>query len=598
MVLERIHEGSDGLVIGSANDAFCRISGHAVTDLVGRPFASLAAPDSIPASWNAALAAAHDQKSFRSELLCGRPDGRTFWFGLHIMPTARGGPRFNVVLGRDITAARLDRQQQASVQGLLAKVFASVPTAVGILEEHGVIVMTNPALDSLLGFAPGGLVGKGDVDQVAPEDRTALLAARQRQIESGLPYTIKFKALHADGSRIPVKFSSTLVEREDLKRFRIVTVTPTAVDTDSPPVTVHIAGKIKLIGLEEVRAALGSRWPAVAERAMAVAEHVVKRRCGPRDTWARTTDSGIVICFGETTEEEAALRATAIARDIRARLIGEGEEPGRAEVSAVTSAVELVDENGRPVDTLAEALGRRLNARLAEFEQRARETLRVATQSVTCELAAIHDHTIYRDIGHFATLPRRLEDRVCSALAVLPTAARGEFEFDRLVLGAAAEHVIQKIASGAPPLILVPFDFDLFLDRQRMERYLATCRAVDARLRQHLILVLSNLPRGVPRSRVQECVMRLRPLCQMVAFQSADIDCPAVEFSALNGSIVVLSETDMNRFDARSLAKLQKLIGLTRAQRARILVRQVGTTDAGRRLLKLGVNLIALANNP
>ena len=64
------------------------------------------------------------------------------------------------MLGRDITEALHARQQQAAIQGLLAKVFLCVKAPVAITSDTGLIQMTNPALDELLGYSAGSLVGK------------------------------------------------------------------------------------------------------------------------------------------------------------------------------------------------------------------------------------------------------------------------------------------------------------------------------------------------------------------------------------------------------------------------------------------------------
>jgi hypothetical protein len=125
----------------------------------------------------------------------------------------------------------------------------------------------------------------------------------------------------------------------------------------------------------------------------------------------------------------------------------------------------------------------------------------------------------------------------------------------------------------------------------------AGCRALDRRLQQHLILVLSNLPHGVPRNRVQECVMRLRPFCQMVAFQADGLHLPPVEPSLLSASVVTLQEEDLNRWAHADLAKLGKLIEVSHTQLARVLVRHVSSLDNAKRLLRLGVDLISLEND-
>jgi PAS domain S-box-containing protein len=393
-----------------------------------------------------------------------------------------------------------------------------VSAPVAIVSDTGFFQMTNPALDKLLGYPAGILVGKKAVDVTAPLARAAVMAARQRQTEDGQDYTVASRLVRADGTEIPVEITSTTVQRDDLRRFRIVTVLQRP---DAAPVTVHVAGKIRLIGLDEVREALGSRWATVAARAMASAEHVIKRHCGPRDTWSRTADGGFLICFADTTEDEAGFRAAAMGREIRTRLVGDGETEEAAHVSAVAAAVDVPNVPGRSVDMLATAINERLNSRLAGIEARARETLRQAVQITSCRLEPVRSVRTRAVVANFARLPSERENRILAAYSTLPMNERQDFDFDRLVLGVAAEQAINEIAEGGSQLILVNVDFDVFQVRRRTERYVAACRALDNRLRERLVLVLSGIPKAVPKSRVLECVMRLRPFCHNVGFQSA-----------------------------------------------------------------------------
>ena len=192
------------------------------------------------------------------------------------------------------------------------------------------------------------------------------------------------------------------MQRDDLRHFRIITVLHRL---DTPPATVHVAGKIRLIGLDEVKEALGPRWATVAARAMSSAEHVIRRRCGSHDTWSRTADGGFLICFATATEDEAAFRASAMAREIRTRLIGEGETEATATVSAIAAAVDVPQVPGRSPDMLAAVIAERLNSRLAQIEVRARDTLRRAVDSTSCRLEPVRDR---RTPQH-----RRRTSRVC-----------------------------------------------------------------------------------------------------------------------------------------------------------------------------------------
>ncbi len=527
---------------------------------------------------------------------CCRKDGTLFWLGLHVMPVHDANPPCSIVLGRDITEALQTRQQQAAIQGLLAKVFQCVKAPVAIVTDNGIMQMSNPALDDLLGYPPGGLVGKRAIDLNAPRDRPAATAIRQRQVTDGKDYTTATNLLRADGSEIAVEITSTTVQRDDLRHFRIITVFRRP--DGAPRATIHVAGKIRLVGLDEVKVALGSRWAAVAAKALVSAEHVVRRHCGPRDTWSRTSDGGFLICYADASEDEGAFRAAALARDIRNKLIGEGETGATATVSAHTAAVDVPDvPGGRSADMLASIIDQRLNSRLAAIETQARETLRQAAYTTTSRLEPVRSRRTREIFAQFAKLPPAMEQHILAAYSALPMNERKGFDFDRLVLGLAAEQAITEIAAGGSSLVLVNVDFEVFLDRHRTERYVAACRTLDNRLRERLVLVLSGMPKGFPKSRVLECVMLLRPFCHGVGFQLDSIDAPLIDSSLLGAAIVVLPVERKDLQTGKDLAKLAKVLETLHAYQAQVLIRHVPSWEDAKNLARVGVDLLSMVDD-
>ena len=594
LVLEQRAAGLAGWVIAAANEAFCRASGHAHGDLVGRALQVLAAPGAEARDWDAAVQAAHDGRSYRTELQCVREDGTVLWLGMHVMPVPGERRPCSVVLARDITQNRRDRQQQAAVQGLLAKVFVAVQAPVCIVDDRNAIMMVNPACEHLLGYASGKLAGTTALNLIAPAERERLRAIRERHLATGESYQCDTRLMHADGSEIPVSLASTIVERDDLKRFRIISCMRLA-DAVPPSCRVHVAGRIRMIGLEEIKASLGARWPELAQRVMASAEHVIRRRCGPRDTWTRTRDSAFIISFAEATEDEAALQAAAIAREIRNRLIGEGETPEASEVSAIAKAVSLPGEPPPTGDLLASALDDRLKSHLAAIEEQARRTLADAVTTVRCDLRPVHSTYSRKLAGYFASLSLADERRLLCAYSALPSNERVHFDLDRLMLGVAADQAITKMGQGSDVPVYVGVEFTVFLDRRGMQRYLDLCGKLDPRLREQLILVITNLPHGVPRSRVLECTTRLRPFCRSVAFEADHFEPPPVEPGTLHASVVVVNDLLSTHWGSDDLSGLERLLSLVHAQAGRVLVRGTSSLDRGRRLKAAGVDLICFA---
>ena len=145
LVLERTGEAADDLVLVSANESFCRASGYAHADVIGQSLRSLSTAAAEPSPWSEIKRAANERRSCQSELLLKRKSGEPFWFGLHMMPVRDAGPARFVLLGRDITERLRAREQQAAIQGLLAKVFQCVKAPVAIVSsDTGTLQMSNP----------------------------------------------------------------------------------------------------------------------------------------------------------------------------------------------------------------------------------------------------------------------------------------------------------------------------------------------------------------------------------------------------------------------------------------------------------------------
>ena len=194
-----------------------------------------------------------------------------------------------VILARDISATVAAQRKQDFLDGLLAQVFASVDEAVVIADGNSRILLANPHIARLLGYRSAELAGVDTLVVVAPRAREQIARLSRQQIEQGGTMSYNVPLIKADGSELLCRVTSTVVEREELKRFRILTIRPAADATLTRE--TETAGQIKRVGLDEVRATLGPGWKPAAERAMATAEAIIKRRCGLKDIYARMDDS-------------------------------------------------------------------------------------------------------------------------------------------------------------------------------------------------------------------------------------------------------------------------------------------------------------------
>jgi PAS domain S-box-containing protein len=591
IVLLLEHDGSDAtgdsVVIG-VNGAFRRASGLSNDQLLGLTVAGLF-PN--PKHVATLMTAIRGPGSLRSELTCGRADGGTFMLGMHLMQAPERTPGFTcfVVLGRDITAALEARQMQDSIQRLLAKVFASVDAAVAIVNSVGRIVMTNPRVDALLGYKPNGLVGRSTLDLVAPSSRLIISELIKRQLEEETDTTYSAPLLRADGTLQEARITSVIAATGDGKKFRILTLHPDA--AGGTPIRSENVGKIKLVGLDEVRKALGDRWPAAAERAMATAEVVIKRHCGPQDSYSRVDDTSFMMCFGGMTEEESTFRAAMIGRAIRNRLIGQGEEPENAHVRAIAAAVRFQDQGETGPALQATLLGG-LDAQLERLEQDARQTLHDALATAACDLDLIYGRDPAQVVGAQVLVPYRLERQLVAALSALPRKESDDFDPDGFLIGLAAQQAVTSMGQGDNTPLLVKINFDIFTARGSTDRFFAMCAKIDRRVTSRLVLLLSSLPEGLPRTRLQDCVNRLRPFCRGVGYQVDEVaELPEIDLSNSFNPILVLPVTACA---ASTPAKLRTLFTSLQTRRAKVLIRGVGSAKDAAALRSLGADMIAM----
>jgi len=122
--------------------------------------------------------------------------------------------------------------------------------------------------------------------------------------------------------------------------FRSLTAAPTKPGQTAPVPAGDMAdpfalpprsdGQVLAMSIAAFKVALGPEWPRVAHRAMAKAEHIIKRRLVPGDILSRSSDHGFLIWFNSTNNAQNEAVLDAIAREIRIRFLidfGEAATP-------------------------------------------------------------------------------------------------------------------------------------------------------------------------------------------------------------------------------------------------------------------------------
>ena len=588
-VLAVVGYAAGALTVRQVNGAFARAFAADAAALEGQTLAALADPEE--AGKIAALTdAAARGEAFRTDLVFRRPGGGRLWLGLHLMPVPRPAAPATlfVMLARDITAPRHEAERRNAVQRLLASVFAVAEAGLVIVGHDGRFLMTNAFHDRLLGHEPGTLVGRPTLECVAPESRDALRQARVQQAADFRRFSLDLLLLAADGGRVPVTLVSAVVAEQEFERFRVVTVIPRGPAPQiAGPLRVQLNGKIRLISLADVKAALGARWDGMVARVMESAEHIVARQMVQGDSFFRTKDHGFVVCFPTATEDEANFRAAAIAREVRQRLIGAGEDPETVEVSATVAPVPVPPNGEAPAPAVAEQ-------RMAEIEQRLRAEARPPPGAAGFGFERVIGRETGPVLGHLVRAlwpPASAQAERAGGSNALPA---DRAEADLAALRFAAHLAQDRLAAGSEALFL-EIDFDCFFSRRKTQALVDLLRGLDAPVRERMVLLMAGLTDSVAPSRVIESVQRVRPACRAVGFVIDTPDLPAAEALVSGGTFVLLNAHAWERTRAVALARIGKLAAGLHARKNALMMRGVESVSGRDALRDCGVSFFVVA---
>src|SRR4051812_39384208 len=125
----------------------------------------------------------------------------------------------------------------------------------------------------------------------------------------------------------------------------------------SPARSAIPAGRLHLVGLDDVREKLGPSWPAAAQKVQAIAEATIARRLLPGDVFEPYDDASYVVLFASLGRVEAEFKCRAIRNEITRQLLGsEWTDLSRVKSRYAELPVESLAEGGL-AEALAEAFG-------------------------------------------------------------------------------------------------------------------------------------------------------------------------------------------------------------------------------------------------
>jgi hypothetical protein len=292
-----------------------------------------------------------------------------------------------------------------------------------------------------------------------------------------------------------------------------------AADSQTGPI---VSGSLELVGLEDVRHALGDEWDVISDTAIAIATMELQLQLGETDIFRLDGKFSFIVCFAELDRAAATMRAGEIALKIKSRLAA--EIPEIAEVISVDHFVTNIDRA-----TLNRA-GMSITEQLFETLRRVRNEVRATARR--SRMALLRDIQLqfapaWHTSKHVTVLNRCLLDQTSGSRTLAQFQALAEptqinqtlAELDCMLLTKAIETLHQTASARPAGALLTPVSFRTLANPRWCVEYLGLLQLMPGSYKKLLILEISDVPPGTLPSRLGELIEMLKPFVKGVSLE-------------------------------------------------------------------------------
>jgi|GEM_PF-1558640 len=385
----------------------------------------------------------------------------------------------------------------------------------------------------------------------------------------------------------------------------VVTATPTRL----------VAGRVQLLGLDEIKAALGDRWERRSEVIFSLAERIIKKRIGPKDVCQRGTNGNFTICFTEADESAAAFKARGIAEEIRAVILGkefgDDDEAFSAEVKDLVEdisgadgkgsalsvegeahAVELGVEEVQECDDLIGLLTSRLEAAAEASKKAERATLMEVANQSRLELQPFEDQRGELTPFQFAVFDADTETKIDGLRSYRPSSHDLNRDLDLLLLSKVAEEILRR-PPGKNVVLVVNIHFSTIDNRQNLEKFKQLCGALTEPARAALIFNVVEIPSALLPAKVSEQFHGIRHFCRAMMAQTQPPALANIDPQMLRTPILTCRSRDLFKAAQRSGEALAGFLKKLRLQKTRLMVFGITNERERAQLRRLGVDFLS-----
>jgi PAS domain S-box-containing protein len=206
-----------------ANEAFTRMTGYTLEEVLGKTPRILQGPKTDRAQRNKIRAALSRWEPVTVEVINYRKDGSEFWVEISIVPVANKDGWYThwISVQREITERKQAEQALRQSEERFRSLIENALDIITILEADGTVSYESPSVEKVLGYQSADLVGKNLFEYIHPDDVANTLHTFSNTIQNpNTALSIEFRRRHKDGSwRIFEAISQKFIDYAETTRI-------------------------------------------------------------------------------------------------------------------------------------------------------------------------------------------------------------------------------------------------------------------------------------------------------------------------------------------------------------------------------------------
>jgi len=278
-------------------------------------------------------------------------------------------------------------------------------------------------------------------------------------------------------------------------------------------------GCVYLIGLNEIKNQVGRRWERLREMVWTRLDNLLRQQLGPTDFHVRINELAFLVSMPSVNREEAEVFCLRIAHELHVELLGNCQ-PADLQVSRILrfydntiETVPVPPSGFDPAQARApkKPAGELLVPRIGNGKGNSVQDLEVCHRFMPIWDARKQAIASYRCLSLF--------DQALAENFGPEERRRFDLAVAVMRIAHATETLSRGLESGGKFLLWIPITYDMLASPAARTRISAACRDLNVELRSYVVFEISDLPYGVPQSRLFDLINALKPYCRGIVAQ-------------------------------------------------------------------------------